>query len=66
MPRLGAQTAASGVKTGVALALALIASTLAVNCAFESRPLSFWLINAGYMTIGMAIMGAIVGAWKKK
>jgi len=65
IPRVGTQTAASGVRTGVALALALIATTLAMNYGFESRPLAFWLINAGYMTAGMAIMGAIVGGWKK-
>ena len=47
------------------LALALIGSTLAQNYGFEARPLSLWLINAGYMIVGMAIMGAIVGHWRK-
>jgi hypothetical protein len=66
IPKLGRQTAANGIKVGVVLALALIGSTLAMNYAFESRPVSLWLINTGYMTVGMAIMGAIVGGWKKK
>ncbi len=46
-------------------ALALIGTTLAQNYGFEARPLSLWLINAGYMVVGMAIMGAIVGHWRK-
>jgi len=66
IPKLGPQTAANGIKIGVALALALIGSTLAMNYGFESRPLSLWLINTGYMTVGMAITGAIVGGWKTK
>ena len=56
----------SGAASGATLALALIASTLAMNYGFEARPLSLWLINAGYMVVGMAMMGAIIGAWRKK
>ena len=66
LPKVGAQSMAGGAKTGGALALALIASTLAMNYGFEARPVSLWLINSGYMVVGMAVMGAIVGGWKKK
>lgn len=66
LPRLSAQSAAAGARTGALLALALIATTLAMNYGFEARPPSLWLINAGYMVVGMAIMGAIVGGWRKK
>lgn len=66
IPKLGRQTAANGVTIGIALALAFIGSTLAMNYGFEARPLSLWLINVGYMTVGMAIMGAIIGGWKRK
>src|SRR5439155_23422443 len=66
MPKVGAQSPADGAKTGAALALALIATTLATNYAFEGRSLSLWLINTGHMVIGMAAMGAIIGAWKMK
>jgi hypothetical protein len=66
LPRLGAQSVAGGARAGATLALALIATTLAMNYGFEARPLSLWLINAGYMVVGMAVMGAIVGGWKKK
>ena len=64
-PRIGIQSAAGGAKAGAALALALIGSTLAQNYGFEARPVSLWLINAGYMIVGMAIMGAIVAHWRK-
>jgi hypothetical protein len=66
LPKLGAASAAGGAKTGAVLALALIGSTLAMNYGFEARPLSLWLINAGYMVVGMAIMGAIIGHWRKR
>ena len=66
LPKLGRQSAAGGAKTGAVLALALIGTTLAQNYAFEARSLSLWLINAGYMVVGMAIMGAIVGHWTKR
>jgi hypothetical protein len=66
LPRLGAQSAAGGAKTGALLGLALIGTTFAQSYGFEARPLSLWLINAGYMIVGMALMGAIVGHWRKR
>ena len=66
LPKLGTPSAGSGAKAGATLALALIGSTLATNYGFEARPLSLWLINAGYMVIGMTVMGAIIGHWRKK
>lgn len=65
LPKVGAASAAGGAKTGALLALALIGTTLAQNYGFEARPPSLWLINAGYMVVGMAVMGAIVGHWKQ-
>lgn len=66
LPKLGAQSVAGGVRTGVTLALTLVATTLALNYGFEGRSMSLWLINAGYIVIGMGIMGAIVGGWTRK
>jgi len=66
LPKLGSPSVGSGAKAGATLALALIASTLAMNYGFEARPMSLWLINAGYMVVGMTIMGAIIGHWRKK
>ncbi|MGH8800276.1 MAG: DUF1761 domain-containing protein [Casimicrobiaceae bacterium] len=66
LPRLNAQTLAGGIRVGLFLALTLIATTLALNYGFEQRPVSLWLINAGYMIVGLALVGAIVGGWKRK
>ena len=66
LPKLGPRSASSGAKTGAVLGLALIGTTLAQNYGFEGRSVTLWLINAGYMVVGMAIMGAIVGHWKKR
>jgi len=65
LPKVGAASAATGAKTGALAGLALIGTTLAQNYGFEARPVSLWLINTGYMVVGMAIMGAIVGRWRK-
>ena len=66
LPRLGAQSLAAGARAGVVLALVFIGSTMAMNYGFEQRPLSLWLINAGYMVVGMAVMGGIIGGWKQR
>ena len=66
LPRLDARSAGGGMRVGVTLALTLVATTIALNYGFEGRSVSLWLINAGYMVVGMGIMGAIVGGWKKK
>jgi Protein of unknown function (DUF1761) len=66
LPKLGAQSAGAGAKTGAVLALALIATTIAMNYGFEARSISLWLINSGYMVVGMAVMGAIIGGSKRK
>ena len=66
LPKLGAQSVSGGARTGATLALTLIATTLAMNYGFEARPISLWLINSGYMVVGMAVMGGIIGGWKKK
>jgi hypothetical protein len=29
------------------------------------RPISLFFVNAGYWLLGMMLMGAIVGGWKK-
>lgn len=62
----GAQTIFRGVKAGVLLWFGFIVPVLAVNYVFEVRPWSLLGINAGFWLVGMAVMGAIVGGWRKK
>ncbi|MFZ1086238.1 MAG: DUF1761 domain-containing protein [Terracidiphilus sp.] len=62
----GAQTALRGIKVGALLWLGFVLTTWSTEYVFEVRPLSLLGINAGFWLGGMALMGAIVGAWKKK
>jgi hypothetical protein len=62
----GPQTAWRGIKVGALLWLGFEATTWSTEYVFEVRPLSLLGINAGYWLLGMMLMGAIVGAWKKK
>ena len=55
-----------GFAMGAALAAGLgwAALSLGVITLFERRPLSYFLINGGYLTIGFAVMGLILGLWR--
>ena len=53
-----------GLHTGLLLGLGVVSVLLGVNYLHEQRSLRFWLINAGHMTVGLGIVGAIQGAWQ--
>ncbi len=44
----------------------LTGAQTAARGVFEVRPLSLFAVNAGFWLVGMVVMGAIVGGWKKK
>ncbi len=48
----------------VAAGLGWAALGLAVIALFERRPLTYFLINGGYLTVGFAVMGLILGVWR--
>ena len=62
----GAQTALRGIKVAALLWVGLEVPSWSTEYIFEVRPLSLFLVNTGYWLAGMMLMGAIVGAWKKK
>lgn len=62
----GKQTAVRGIKVGALLWAGFVLTTWSTEYIFEVRPISLYLVNAGYWLLGMMLMGAIVGAWKKK
>lgn len=62
----GPQTVLRGVRVAASLWLAFVFTTWTIEYAYEVRPLSLLGINAGFWLIGMTLMGAIVGGWKKK
>jgi hypothetical protein len=62
----GAQTALRGMKVGALLWLGCVATTFGIEYVFEARTYQIFAINAGFWLLSMILMGAIVGAWKKK
>jgi Protein of unknown function (DUF1761) len=62
----GKQTAFRGIKVAALLWAGFVLTTWSTEYIFEVRPISLYLVNAGYWLLGMMLMGAIVGAWKKK
>lgn len=59
-------TAGNGALTGATVAFGIVGATLALNYGFEARGLTLWLINAGYVLIGLVLAGAIIGGWKPR
>ncbi len=62
----GAQTARRGMQVAGMLWLGLVVTTWGTEYAFEVRTYKLFAINVGFWLIGMVVMGAIVGAWKKR
>jgi hypothetical protein len=61
----GPQTALRGVKVAALLWLSFVLTTFLTEYVFEVRTWSLLGINAGFWLLGMMLMGAIVGGWKK-
>jgi len=62
----GKQTALRGMKVAALLWAGFVLTTWSTEYIFEVRPISLYLVNVGYWLLGMMLMGAIVGGWKKK
>jgi Protein of unknown function (DUF1761) len=65
LTRTGRTTALAGAVSGAALSIGFLATGLLTNYLFEGRPRALFYINAGCALVGMAVAGAIVGAWQK-
>jgi hypothetical protein len=61
----GEQTMVRGVVVGAVLWLGFVGTTIGTAFIFEGRSLEGFVLTAGYPLVGMLIMGAIVGGWKK-
>lgn len=55
---------AFGITAGLLVAVGWVATSLGVLYLFERRPLAHFWINAGYLTVTFAAMGAILGGWR--
>ena len=62
----GEQTARRGIICGAVIWFGFIATGWATEYIFEVRSLQIFVINTVYALIDLMLIGAIVGAWKKK
>jgi hypothetical protein len=55
-----------GALIGLSMGLLIFGSMTWMDDAYEMRGITLGLIDVGYVAIGMAIQGAILGAWRKE
>jgi Protein of unknown function (DUF1761) len=55
-----------GIEFGVFMGVGIWATQLLNIDLYEARPIALWAIDAFYVVIGMAIMGAIIGGWRRR
>jgi len=53
----------SGLKFGALTGCCFCAATIGVNYLYEKKPISLFLINAGYAIVGNIIAGIIICSW---
>lgn len=61
---IGETTLMTGLKHGLYIGLIFVGTSMGINMLYQRRSLKLWLIDAGYQTVILCIMGAILGAWK--
>lgn len=61
-----ANTASRGAAVGTLLWIGIVAPITLTTYVFEMRPKTLFAINEFYPLVGLCVMGAILGAWKKK
>jgi hypothetical protein len=59
-------SAGNGALTGATIAFGIVGAALALYYGFEARGITLWLINAGYVLVGLVVSGAIIGGWQSK
>jgi hypothetical protein len=61
----GRQSVFCGMRVAMLLWLGLVLPISALADIFAARSYAYFAVNAGFWLIGMVIMGAIVGGWRK-
>ena len=57
-------TLAWGATAGFLAGFGWIAMGIGVISLFERRPWTYVIVNGGYLTVALVLMGAILGAWR--
>jgi hypothetical protein len=60
------QPARHGVEFGLFMGVGIFASQTLMDFLYEGRPVALWAIDSGYVVIGLALIGLIVGSWLMK
>lgn len=55
-----------GVGFGLFIGIGVYAAMTYLGVVWGGLTLGLWAINAGFVTVSMAVMGAIIGAWSAK
>jgi Na+-transporting NADH:ubiquinone oxidoreductase subunit NqrD len=61
----GPSTVARGIQIAIILWFCTVFATFATEYAFEGRGVKILAITSGYCLVGMILMGAVLGGWKK-
>ena len=61
-----ANTAGRGAAIGIILWMGIVGPVTFTTYMYEGRPKELFAINEFYPLVGLCVMGAILGAWKKK
>lgn len=57
-------TLAFGATAGFLAGAGWVATGIGIVALFEHRPWKYVLINGGYLTVALTVMGAILGGWR--
>ena len=57
-------TAAWGATAGFLAGFGWCFMGIGIICLFERKPWSYVLINGGFLTVALTVMGLILGAWR--
>lgn len=61
---LGAPVLANSATIGLWIAVGFVATTFLAEALFSGKSLRLYLINVGYYTLTLVLMGALFGAWR--
>ena len=59
-----ATTLAFGAIAGLLAGAGWVATGIGIVALFENRSWKYVLINGGYLTVALTVMGAILGGWR--
>jgi hypothetical protein len=60
------QSVSQGISFALFMGIALYATQTLNHLIYEDGSMTLWLINTAYTVLGFAIIGAIIGSWKKR